>query len=100
MRRAMLAMFAVNKSGSVKQCVISLACCEPIFFTTDKQSDRDIFDSRRDEQQIVCINSCFERRSETDPCGRMLEVKYVFTVFFNSAMCSLKLCCAEKEKCL
>lgn len=58
MRRAMLAMFTVNKSGSVKHCVISSARSEPIFLATDKQSDRDIFDSRRDEQQIVCINSC------------------------------------------
>lgn len=61
MRRAMLAMFTVNKSGSVKQCVISLACSEPIFSAADKQSDRDIFDSggggERGEQQIVCINS-------------------------------------------
>lgn len=55
MRRAMLAMFSVNKSGSVKQCVISPACREPIFLAADKQSDRDIFDPRGDEQQIVCI---------------------------------------------
>ena len=58
MGRAMLAMFAVNKSGSVKQCVISSAWGEPIFLARDKQSDRDIFDSRGDEQQIVCIHSC------------------------------------------
>ena len=57
MRRTMLAVFTVNKSGSVKQCLISSDCAEPIFPATDKQSDRDIFDSRRDEQQIVCIIS-------------------------------------------
>ncbi|CAB1458113.1 unnamed protein product [Pleuronectes platessa] len=57
----MLAVFTVNKSGSVKQCLISSDCGEPIFLAPDKQSDRDIFDSGRDEQQIVCIISCFPR---------------------------------------
>jgi len=75
MRRAMLSVLAVNKSASVKQCVISSAYNKPIFSATDKQSDRDIFDPRRDEQQIVCLNpSPLVSLSVTASDGPLLDI--------------------------
>lgn len=97
----MSAMFAVNKSGSVKQRVISSAHSEPIFSAADEQSDRDIFDSRRDEQQIVCISSRSPLNSlsvmEWDrPLSDILLLSYIF----NSPMCRFKAAPHQKEKCL
>lgn len=74
MRRTMLAVFGVNKSGSVKRCVISSACTQPIYLPQIKNlTSGTFYNLGRIKQQIMSISVvvswfCSLRWTEIDPC--------------------------------